>query len=585
MWVSIVLIFILAGIMALGILFKYINPLKTRWYVVLCSFVGWYLAFLSPLLMPLDIVSTFRSEKDFLYINQNVLIVIWWIIYILQFGLCYLIFPIVQTYSIVGDFTFIRKLIRSIKRNVIFYGTLIMLLIIFFILFWFFKGDELITSGQEYFGFALTLSNAWGLILAIGLMGNGYIMYIYDTIRTFTNKLELRKNICDVGLCNIRMTESKKVLEEQIKVIKGYDEIINEEDPLRPYVNKCVNDIKRYYNEKYETSPSNKVKNNYTELAISNEKLQDSLRKIIRDEKLYEKTITKTKQLFLIENETDIPELIQEIPKIKYYYYKYGRWFTNIFKTLLILIFWIFIIQPELTMIGKLKTINPTINITSSLLNNDLSGWVGVETLIILSLMIFFAFSSFINIEMISFFRITKHQLSDSYSIIFAGNYLSRVGPALAMNFIHMINFTSNQYSNIQTQTAFQIVNKGMEKVPFFGRNSFNDTFPMCIFCIMVLSALFIGIDYRKVFNFVVGLLNYIFSCVDGIGIDEIIYTSENESYKKGVLLIKKRLLDDSKNLPESESKRNYRKSVMSIHWRVNKNGYNELRGNEEELV
>ncbi|EDS88671.1 hypothetical protein EHI_045920, partial [Entamoeba histolytica HM-1:IMSS] len=217
MWVSIVLIFILAGIMALGILFKYINPLKTRWYVVLCSFVGWYLAFLSPLLMPLDIVSTFRSEKDFLYINQNVLIVIWWIIYILQFGLCYLIFPIVQTYSIVGDFTFIRKLIRSIKRNVIFYGTLIMLLIIFFILFWFFKGDELITSGQEYFGFALTLSNAWGLILAIGLMGNGYIMYIYDTIRTFTNKLELRKNICDVGLCNIRMTESKKVLEEQIK--------------------------------------------------------------------------------------------------------------------------------------------------------------------------------------------------------------------------------------------------------------------------------------------------------------------------------------------------------------------------------
>ncbi|ELP92081.1 hypothetical protein EIN_379580 [Entamoeba invadens IP1] len=573
MWVSLVLIFILAICISVFMLFRFINPiqkLRKEWYVVVLAFVGWFLAFFVPLLLPIDLASSFNYKDSFFYNNTTVLVIIWWVIYAVQFVLCYLVFPIVQTYTCVGDFTFLKKLKRSIKRNVIFYGILIILMIIFFVLYYvFFKGDNIFASASDYVSFGLVLSNAWGLILAILLMGNGIVLFSYNTIKTFTFEMNLKQTICDLGQSAIRLQEQKMVINDKMGVICGFDKNVSPDDGLRRYVDQCVEDVRKCDTVIYEKVFPVDIKITYDNLAMANEALQDSLRKTTREQVLYDLAIKKAERLFLIKNEKEMPQLTQKVPKVMYYYYKYGRYFTNCLKLVLIVLFWVFVLAPEETMVGAMKAINPLCQLSKHLIDNNLYTTFALEAVCVLMMMTFFAFSSFVNIEMISFFRITDHQLSDSYSILFAGNYLSRVGPALALNFIHMVNFTQS--------TAFLQVNGGMENVPFFGRKSFNDLLPMCLFIVIVVSILFLFIDYRKIFNIVVGVLNTIFHCVDGIGIDEIVYVSEDEAFEKGTILVKKELMELSNDIDDKDLKRTYRKSVLLLKASKSPEGYHEL--------
>lgn len=90
----------------------------------------WFLTFFGIFILPLDIYySCLYEEKKnknneansrdqilgFIRILWNLL---YWIIYILS----WIIIPIFQEYEASGDFTFIGKLKRSLKRNAIFYS-------------------------------------------------------------------------------------------------------------------------------------------------------------------------------------------------------------------------------------------------------------------------------------------------------------------------------------------------------------------------------------------------------------------------------------------------------------------------------
>ena len=109
-----IILLIIAALLAIGLIYRHISLRKTRWYILVLAFCGWLIAFFCPLLFPTDLVSTFNNEDNLFHVSDGVLKFFWWTIYCAQFGLCYAIFPILQTYSIVGDFTFGNRLKRSI---------------------------------------------------------------------------------------------------------------------------------------------------------------------------------------------------------------------------------------------------------------------------------------------------------------------------------------------------------------------------------------------------------------------------------------------------------------------------------------
>ena len=98
MWAMVIIFIAIGVVLALSVIYRYIPFSKTRWYVLLLAFLGWVIAFICPLLFPIDLVSTFNNEENLFHASEGLLKFLWWTIYIAQFGLCYCVFPIMQTY-------------------------------------------------------------------------------------------------------------------------------------------------------------------------------------------------------------------------------------------------------------------------------------------------------------------------------------------------------------------------------------------------------------------------------------------------------------------------------------------------------
>ncbi|KAH9579833.1 LMBR1-like membrane protein [Trypanosoma melophagium] len=144
-------------------------PLLCRVFVIIafCSFI---LPF--PLLV-VDINAALYVKANPSTPKETWLIGVWYAIvaatYIMGWGLL----PVSQSYTEVGNFTPKRKIISIIRSNLKMYAISIVVLVVFFAYIAFLKGAY--DSVTNIWKLAISLANAWGLILLVLLMSAGLV--------------------------------------------------------------------------------------------------------------------------------------------------------------------------------------------------------------------------------------------------------------------------------------------------------------------------------------------------------------------------------------------------------------------------
>ncbi|KAI5719725.1 hypothetical protein M8J76_013893 [Diaphorina citri] len=106
--------------------------------------------------------------------------------------------------------------------------------------------------------------------------------------------------------------------------------------------------------------------------------------------------------------------------------------------------------------------------------------WSECLTLVGIAYLCFCAYSTVFKIRLLNFVYLAPHQLTDEYSLIFAGMLLCRLTPPLCLNFLGMIHMDSHIIQNHALETYYTQVMGHMDVISFIS-DGFNIYFPMLI--------------------------------------------------------------------------------------------------------
>ena len=217
----------------------------------------WWLNFILIVLIPYDIYYTY-SEKVDESITKTILNVGYNIIYWTLFICSWIFIPLMQEYEDSGDFTKKRKFFRSVKNNLIYYGILAAIGIVFVVIVW-------ITSKEFSFIYSLmNCSYLIGLLLFYFLFGYSIInlplktfykanyekqiKYLEWRVIDFKNNLDkIKKELVDDGYLLQSTLENFNIM-KRVNKSKSFEEDKNEEDSLSSSVLEDYADI---INERY----------------------------------------------------------------------------------------------------------------------------------------------------------------------------------------------------------------------------------------------------------------------------------------------------------------------------------------------
>jgi len=172
------------------------------------------------------------------YVSENSLTKLWRFIYWTSQFLTWFLLPVMQSYSMAGDFTTIEKLKSALKSNLIYYSTIgaIFTTLLVYVI---------IKSGFDLPNLkviAITSSNTWGLFLLVVLLGYGLVelpRYFMDQSRCFQS---LSRHYFRVGKLNAEKCVAEEQLDDVLEEVhRAYSTLKEEEhNPLHRYLNKII---------------------------------------------------------------------------------------------------------------------------------------------------------------------------------------------------------------------------------------------------------------------------------------------------------------------------------------------------------
>lgn len=184
------------------------------------------------------------------YVSDSVLTKLWRFIYWTSQLLTWFILPIMQSYSMAGDFTTIDKLKSAVRANLIYYssfGAIFIVLLIYVI----------IKDGLDFPSLkviAISSSNTWGLFLLVVLLGYGLVELPRSLVNRSRYSQSLSQLYFKVARLNAEKCEAEEKLDDALEEIHQAFTILgnNEHHHLRQYltkiVDKCPPDWKRRSN-------------------------------------------------------------------------------------------------------------------------------------------------------------------------------------------------------------------------------------------------------------------------------------------------------------------------------------------------
>ncbi|CAK9294381.1 unnamed protein product [Gordionus sp. m RMFG-2023] len=203
-------------------------------------------------------------EKPWNFINRNVLICLWRIVYWASQVLTWLIIPMMQSYSKAGNFTVFGKLKMALYENVVWYGTYIVIFVLISI--YVALKPNLHIDSTKLLLIISSASNTWGLILLVLLLGYGLIqvprgVWYYSAFVGGAANSKLMRCFYKAAIVYPLKQESQESLEEIIEEIEQLSMTVPESHPIRPKIEILIEKLPENYRSKILSATRNKAEN------------------------------------------------------------------------------------------------------------------------------------------------------------------------------------------------------------------------------------------------------------------------------------------------------------------------------------
>lgn len=457
---------------ALAVYWVYGRWARRRWWVTVLVLSGWTSCFYIIFLIVNDVAVSVRCPHC---LAETALRVIWGLLYWGTLVMTFVVYPLAQDYVRSGHFSAIDRLTDSVRRNMMQYMLMGVIILVLGVLY-------CVVAGVDWMRFpsvASAAANAYGLILFVLLLGHGVVNVPRRLYRRGGLRMQLARAHFELAEFTDRGADASTRLQEVVGEVQKVNELVMEGDPFRPYVqqiiDQCPVDL-MYPGERALPLPVDSlfVRKQTFEVSYENlVRLNEGLRAALHDNQLYEHKRQQAKdQARRLAGTVNMrPEdAVTAWQVIRFYYLRYVQSVGMYALCLACAGMSTLVVASEVTFAVDGVDLS-----LLSLIARSLPGWLPFmlfQVLLALPLVYiaYCAYSSLFQLRLFSYYHLVTGQKSDWASLIFSASYLCRLITPMGYNYMLMLH---------AEDTAFLSV-MGTLDLSSFGKH-FQDLLPLLI--------------------------------------------------------------------------------------------------------
>ncbi|KAI5720618.1 hypothetical protein M8J77_009531 [Diaphorina citri] len=375
-----------------------------------------------------------------------------------------------------------------------------------------------LTISQRLKTIASSCSNTWGLFLLVLLLGYALVDIPRELWLSGKRRHLLNKAYFKLSKLSVDKSEAEETLHDILDSLQIVDQYITTNDILYQYLSTINQKIPAHVKQNMRRQqrvdediipPSYKTLVNLHSQLIkalqtygrTNTQWGMMVQQVILLEDI-EKNQGNRERLFVHTFPQDHAKSYLAVnPKLEWYW---RCWVEP--KLMLVLgvgagLMSLAVLWSEVTFFNK----SPVLSLFAILLNRsrDSYDYFTIEclTLVGIAYLCFCAYSTVFKIRLLNFVYLAPHQLTDEYSLIFAGMLLCRLTPPLCLNFLGMIHMDSHIIQNHALETYYTQVMGHMDVISFIS-DGFNIYFPMLMLLLCLATYLSVGSKLLSIVGF-----------------------------------------------------------------------------------
>lgn len=473
----IILVFgvIFEAIFVSWILNRYSNPRRTQYFVSFIVWFGWFFSFAIVFFVPMDIAAS-RHEACHTLIDSEkpsdcqepvveletrgmeiVWIILYWTIYIL----CWVVYPISQSYVVAAEFTIHERFVRALKENLILYSVMGFVGLVF--LGWLLAYSKI--NFTSITAVAMAASNVYGLFLLFCLLSYGLVEIPKKLWRQRNRALILKSVQFEaVGLLE-ELKKTKEELQTTLKLVKAYSDAVESESPFRPFMDTIIKECPAEYHSLL--GGAGQVDQTYNSFVKLHGRVMWATMDYARTRCLYEEHLKRAYGLediikssnapdkkikWSFKERNDLRPFMQFLYKVEWYWYIYCEYPAHVFGAffsgaLSVCVVWSETVFWIATVPGWEKW---KLSIFYWILEgapDQFFQWFVV--FIPCCYIAFCAFWSMFQLRILNYYRLIPHQQTDASSILFLAYYVCRLTAPMIYNFLLMLHDQSSAYKKV----------------------------------------------------------------------------------------------------------------------------------------
>lgn len=526
-----------AFILAATLLYRYGDCYRNHIIVTVSVLTAWYFSFVIMFILPLDISSTVyrqcleniptlaptiqtvlqdatttpapsnECQQPSTFMSSDVFPNLWRVVYWTSQCLTWLIMPMMQSYSKAGDFTVKGKLKSALVDNAIYYGSYLLICGILLIYIALKPGISL--DPQKIKAIASSASNTWGLFLLILLLGYALVEVPRSLWNNSKKNYTLTYCYFKIAKISTDKCEAEETVDDILDSLKAYTTAVSSGHPLQRHVEIIVQKLPIQLRDKLNgrAAPERPNPPSLKSLVNLHKKTIKALHVLQRTETQW---VLMLERIFHLEdiasNQRSPDRRFQHTfhiprPRLQRIFYPpIIEWYWECFlkqyflKTMAVVTgaLSIAVVWSELTFFCKKPVLSIFANIVIAATYNY--NYLAIEAIstIIIAYMFYCAYSTLLKIRLLNLYYLAPHHQTNEYSLIFSGMMVSRLTPAMCLNFLGLIHMDSHVIKERVMETHYTQIMGHMDVLGIIAEG-FNIYFPMLVVLLCVATYLSLG--------------------------------------------------------------------------------------------
>jgi len=473
--VTIVLYFVATIFIVFAVLRYFAKESKLHWGVYITMFLTYLTLFSSLALITIDLAAGLYSKRKLPDGAKNepdrYMIILWQIMYWTIQVLAWIVIPVSQSFAFSAEFQLHRKLLASIIENIVLYaimavvgGIALVGLVIYILRYNATNADQIVLNFNMILGVGQSLSNAYGLLLLILLLGYG----IVEFPRYMWRQANLNGNLADYESKAARLYFDESEAEDKMKRKLGQVRQLDMNTPENHRMRRDVDRIVKHWEKEMEENNIGSIDSSRSKDTVSIDDM--SKKKLVALHKTvinavsdyhrinYQWKYLQTKAFFLEDviksvrskNERRIVSSVRKsrvgwlanlLNFPEWLYYAYIRGIALRIFALLFVPISLIILYSEFTPLF-LSVVKKQIDLSViSLMLRSMSQFrplLQIVALIWVVIIAFVTLFALFRVRLYSWYALVPHH-SDVKSLLYTAVFLCRVVPTLCYNFLQLV--------------------------------------------------------------------------------------------------------------------------------------------------